>query len=267
MVQSDKKLTEIARQVKLTTLDISYSANTGHIGSAFSIIEILTSVYFGTTNIDSKNFKSKDRDYFILSKGHAAAALYAALFHKGILSKKQLASFGKDYGLCEHPEIHTPGVDMSTGSLGHGISYGMGLALSIKKQSKKNSVYVLISDGESNEGGIWEAALLAPKLELSNLTVIVDNNGWQCFGPTQEITSLLPLKEKWESFGWETLEVDGHNIPQLKKVLKKPAKKPKVIIANTTAGYGISLFENQLVAHYKALTKEEYEITRKEISK
>lgn len=263
--KSQKTLEKIAQKIKLTTLDISYKAKTGHVGSALSICDILAVIYFNVISIDKKTLDNPERDRFILSKGHAAAALYATLYEKEIISKKELESFGHDNGLCEHPEMHEKGVEMSTGSLGHGISFGAGVALGLKKKNLSGKVVVLISDGECGEGAIWEAALLAPKLGLSNLTVVIDNNGWQCFDKVKKINNLYPLRKKWESFGWKTIEVDGHSIPKLVTAFSKTNAKPTVIIANTITGKNISAIEDSQIAHYKVFSDEEYTIARKEL--
>ncbi len=267
---SVEKLKSLAKEVRLLTLDISYKGQTGHVGSALSISDILTVLYFSKLHIKKSILSSNKRDRFILSKGHAAAALYAVLYKKSILSEKILLSFCQDNGLCEHPEIKDPGIEMSAGSLGHGLSFGTGIALGQKKLKQKNNTYVLISDGESGEGSIWEAALLVPRLKLDNLTVIIDYNKWQCFGKSNEISNLEPFGEKWKSFGWAVAEIDGHNIFQIKKTLYKlPFKKnkPSVIIAHTISGRGISIIEDKLVGHYKVFNEQEYKNAREGLMK
>lgn len=262
------KLKRFAQEVALLTLEISYKGRVGHIGSALSISDILSVLYLKHLKISKKNLNSEKRDRFILSKGHAVASLYAALHKKGILSKKEIDSFGKDYGLCEHPEIKDPGIEMTTGSLGHGLAFGIGIALGQKKNKLKNKTFVLISDGESDEGSIWEAALLAPNLNLDNLTVIVDYNKWQCFGPVSQVVNLEPFSDKWKSFGWEVKEIDGHDLEQIDEtfsLLPFSKKRPSVILAHTVSGKGIKQIENQLVGHYKVFNEEEYLNVRKEI--
>ena len=220
-------------------------------------------------NISKKSINSNRRDRFILSKGHAAAALYSVLYLKGLISKKLLYSFGSNEGgLCEHPEISTPGVEMSTGSLGHGLAFSIGIALGLKSlRFIKSRVFVLISDGECGEGSIWEAALLAPLLRLSNLMVIIDDNRWQCFGPTQKITNLSPLSSKWKSFGWNVVEIDGHNIQSIVAALKSHTSdgNPTVIIAHTKAGRGVTSIENKQIGHYKVFSEDEYHRARLEL--
>lgn len=268
-ISSIDELKVMAKQISLLTLDISYKANTGHVGSSLSIVDILTVLYFFKMNINKLNINSNERDRFILSKGHAVAALYSTLYKKGVFAKERLLTFGEDSGgLSEHPEINDPGIEMSTGSLGHGLGFGVGIALGQKQLKLKNNTYVLISDGESGEGSVWEAALLASRLNLDNLTVIVDYNKWQCFGKSKEISNLEPFIDKWKSFGWEAKEINGHDISEIKKKLNdlpfKP-KKPSLIIAHTISGLGISLIENTMLGHYKIFNKNEYEKARKEL--
>lgn len=266
-----KTMRLLAKQISLLILDISYRAKTGHVGSALSISDILTVLYFSKMSVSLSDINKESRDRFILSKGHAAAALYSVLYKKGILSKKEFFSFGKDKGgLCEHPEIKNRGIEMTSGSLGHGLAFGIGISYGLKLKGKENCVYVLISDGECGEGSVWEAALLASRLKLDNLTVILDYNKWQCFGSTNDITLLEPLKAKWEAFGWKVIEIDGHNIESLKSTLEKipfHSNKPNLIIAHTVSGRGISLIENKLIGHYKVFTKQEYLSSRKELEK
>lgn len=262
------KLKKLAKEIALLTLEISYKARTGHVGSALSISDIISVLYFSALKLDLKNLKKNNRDRFILSKGHGAAALYSTLFKKGVLTSKELYSFGQEMGLLEHPIISDNGIEMTTGSLGHGPAFGIGIAHGLKMQKINNKVYVLISDGECGEGSVWEAALLAPRLKLDNLVYILDYNGWQCFGKTEEVTQLLPLRDKWSSFGWEVMEVEGHDLEALKKVFEKIPKKknkPTIIIANTKSGKGVSAIENQLIGHYKVFTEEEYLVARKEL--
>lgn len=264
----NKNLEKLAKDIALLVLDISYKAKTGHVGSALSISDILTVLYFSVMNIGKSNLKSPNRDIFILSKGHAAAALYAVLFKKDILSEKEIDSFGEDRGLCEHPEIKTPGVEMTTGSLGHGLAFGIGMALAQKKLKSNAKTFVLISDGECNEGSTWEAALLAPMLKLDNLTVIIDYDMWQCFGKVSEIINLEPFLKKWSAFGWKVTEVQGHKINEIKNCFESlPIKErsPNLILAHTISGRGVSAIEDQLIGHFKVFTEDEYKIARLEL--
>ncbi len=266
---SNSELHKVSKEIALLTLEISYLAKTGHVGSALSIVDILTVLYFTQLNVTLENLSSEKRDRFILSKGHAAAALYATLYKKGILSKKKLYSFGSDEGgLCEHTEIEDTGIEMTSGSLGHGLGFGVGIALGMKLATVKSQVYVLISDGECGEGSVWESAYLASKLRLDNLTVIIDNNKWQCFGKVSDITNITPFRPKWESFGWHVEEIEGHDTSAIRNSfqrIKLVKEKPHVIIANTVSGKGISMIEDKLIGHYKVFTDEEYVLARKEI--
>ncbi|OGG04271.1 hypothetical protein A2Z33_03930 [Candidatus Gottesmanbacteria bacterium RBG_16_52_11] len=285
------QLREKAREVALSVLDISYRNRIGHVGSALSISDILTALYFTRLRINRKTLDHPERDRFILSKGHAAAALYAALYHRGILDKREFDSFGCDGGLCEHPEIKDPGVEMTAGSLGHGLAFGAGIALGLRKKyavsgirytvsNPKNirnteyrtrntfpHVFVLISDGECGEGSVWEAALFASRMGLDNLTAILDYNGWQCFGRVKDITPLEPVGDKWRSFGWDAVEVNGHDTTALAGVFRSPnlSGKPRIIIARTVSGKGVPAIENQLIGHYKVFTEAEYLTGRQEL--
>jgi len=267
---SIQQLNDLAKEIALITLEISYLAKTGHVGSALSISDLLTVLYFSQLSISKHNLSSNTRDRFILSKGHAAAALYATLYKKEILSKKELYSFGQDEGgLCEHPEIKDSGIEMSSGSLGHGLAFSIGIALAQKRLSLKSRTYVLISDGECGEGSVWEAGLLASRLQLDNLTVIIDYNKWQCFGKSPDISNLEPFTAKWNSFGWIVREIDGHNIRKIQKTfhaLPFKKNKPSIIIAHTISGKKIQLIENKLIGHYKVFTEEEYKRAKRELA-
>lgn len=256
------KLQEFSFLVKEGILDISYRAKTGHIGSALSIADLVAVLYAIRMNISRSTIQSNTRDRFILSKGHAAAALYAALYYKKILTKKEFLSFGhEEGGLCEHPEIWDPGVEMSAGSLGHGLSFAVGIALGMKRLRIQNTVFVLISDGECGEGSIWEAAQLAATLKLDNLVVIVDFNNWQCFGRSTQILALEPFQQKWEAFGFAARTINGHNLTEIVDAYQAVPfrkQKPSIIIARTISGKGVRLFEDQISAHYKVLNEAEY---------
>lgn len=268
-----KQLEKHAIAIKKDILHISYKANVGHIGSAISIADILTVLYHAILHVNPKRPLNPYRDRFILSKGHAAAALYAALYRKGFLSRKKLFSFCQDGGtLGIHPEYKPNiGIEMSTGSLGHGLSVGIGLALGLKKSKRKTlHVYVLISDAELNEGSIWEAIMFAAHHKIDNLTVIIDDNNFQAFGKAEEVIDMQPLEDKWKAFGWETKIVNGHNVEQLYTVLNNlpfVKNKPSVIIAKTKVAKGISFFEDKQEAHYMPMGKKQYAIALANISK
>ncbi len=254
-------LVQTAQKIRLTIIETVRPEITHHIGSSLSCVEILTALYFDVLNISVGNWESKEKDYFILSKGHGALALYSTLFHKGFVDKKTLESFdGNGSIVCEHVTREVKGIELSTGSLGHGISVGNGIALSLKNSQSLNKVYVLISDGELNEGSNWEAFAFASQHKLNNLCVILDMNGWQGFGRTCEVLDLSPLKDKFEAFGLKVWEVDGHKVNEIAKILnecKEEKERPQILIAKTIKGKGISFMENKLESHYLSLTEKE----------
>ena len=253
--------------IRRIVLEISYRAHVGHIGSALSIADIIAALYASTLNIPSP--ENNQRDRFILSKGHAAPALYAALFAKGFISKEELLDFCKDGSLLgTHPDFKVPGVDFCTGSLGQGISYAVGSSIALRYLNFSSRVFVIVSNAECNEGSLWEAALSAAQHKLDNLIVIVDSNEQQALGLSKDILDLTPLAKKWASFGWDTHEVDGHNmqliIDEINN-LDNSDKKPHVLVAKTISGKGVSFMEKQLKWHYWPLTHDEYEQALKEI--
>lgn len=235
----------------------------GHLGSSMSMIEILHVLYNFHLNITPENFASPDRDRFILSKGHGCLALYAILAEKGFISKDELKTFCKsDSRLGGHPERgKIPGVEASTGALGHGLPIGVGMAIAAKIRKMNHKIVVLTGDGEINEGSVWEAAMSASKHKLSNLTVLVDYNKLQSYGLTKEVLDLEPLVDKWKSFGFETVEMDGHNIDEIRSVLSRlpfNKEKPSAIICHTIKGKGFPFAEGNANWHHKSkLSKEE----------
>lgn len=260
-----------SKQIKQLILEISHRAQIGHIGSALSIADIVSVLYFGILKLNPKNPKWKQRDRFVLSKGHAVAALYSALYLKGYISKEILFSYCQNKGLLgEHPDHHVPGVELSTGSLGHGLSVGVGFALATKLRKERDKTYVILSDGECNEGEIWEAALFAAHNKLANLTVAIDYNKVQAFGTVKNTLNLEPLADKWKSFGWNIFEVDGHNITQLLHTFKKnphTSQKPTAIICHTVRGKGVSFMENHIEWHYFTTSVKQQEQALKELNR
>lgn len=254
-------LDERSLYLREQVIKVAYSGNRGHIPSAFSIIEILRVLYDNILKFDPKNIHWKSRDRFILSKGHACIALYVLLAEKGFFSQDELWKFCKSDGLLGgHPEHKIPGVEISTGSLGHGLSVGVGFALNAKIDKAKYHTFVLVGDGECNEGSIWEAAMCATKHKLSNLTVIVDYNKQVTYGTTYEVQDLEPFAEKWRSFGFAVQELDGHNVEELKKAftsLPREAGKPTALICHTIKGKGISFLEKNFPWHHKANISDE----------
>ena len=268
-----EKIKDFAFAVRKNILEMALSAgaSSSHFGGALSITEIVSTLFAYKMKIDKKNPSWEDRDRFILSKGHACLAYYSALCEIGYISKKELQTFEKnDTNLLGHPVINRKlGIDFSNGSLGMGLSLGIGVAISAKKRNKNFSVYVIVGDGECNEGSIWEASMAAPNFQLKNLCVIIDKNNFQQTGSNQEIMNVENLKDKWTSFGWNTVEVDGHNVQELYNCFKDDEKinKPKAIIANTIKGKGFSFSENNNDWHHSVLTKSFYEKAIKELSK
>ena len=259
--------------VRKNILEMAVSAGAGssHFGGALSIAEIVSTLFAYQMKLDKNNPNWEERDRFILSKGHACLAYYAALCEIGYISKEELKTFEKnDTDLLGHPVINRKlGIDFSNGSLGMGLSLGIGVAISSKKKKKNFNVYVIVGDGECNEGSIWEAAMAAPNFKLDNLYAIIDRNNFQQTGSNKEIMSVESLKDKWSSFGWHTVELDGHNIKELYNFFNDSSKinKPKAIIANTIKGKGFSFSENNNDWHHSILTKSFYDKALKELIK
>jgi len=261
-------LESICKSIRKDILTISYNAHIGHIGSALSVVEILVALYFKTLKTDPEDPLNENRDRFILSKGHAAAALFSVLYRKGYFPEKVLNTFCKDGGkLMVHPEWNgLPGIEHGTGSLGHGLPVGVGMAYAAKILKQDYKVFVLISDSEIEEGSVWEAALFAGHHKLDNLVVILDYNGSQAMGKVSEILNIEPIGKKWESFNFEADIVDGHNINQLTKSLAQiKENKPKIIIAKTVMGKGISFMQNDFRWHYYDLKNDQFVAAMKEL--
>ena len=265
-------LEKIANNVRMDILEEVYNAKSGHIGGAFSIADILTVLYFNEMNIDAKIPDSPDRDRLVLSKGHASAALYAVLAEKGYIDKEELKTFRNiDSNLQGHPEMNkVPGVDMTTGSLGQGLSAANGMALSSKLDSRGYRVYCILGDGELQEGQVWEAAMTAEKYQLDNLCVIVDANELQLTDSTMNVKGINynDIEQKFRAFGFQTVVIDGHNIESIIRALtiaEMTKGKPTAIICKTIKGKGVSFMENQVDWHGKAPNDEEYEMAVKEL--
>ena len=264
---------KFTNEVRKNILEMAFSAgaSSSHFGGALSIAEIVSFLFSYKMKIDKQNPKFIDRDRFILSKGHACLAYYAALSEVGYIAKEELKTFEKNNSnLLGHPIINRKlGIDFSNGSLGMGLSLGIGVAIAAKKMKKNFKVYVVLGDGECNEGSVWEAAMAAPNLNLDNLYAIIDKNNFQQTGSNKEIMNTESLKDKWSSFGWETKELDGNNIEEIYDYFKKNEnlKKPKAIIANTIKGKGFSFSENNNDWHHKVLSKSQYEKAKEEIKK
>lgn len=265
-------LEEIASEIRKEIMVTAYHGKSGHLASAFSAVEILTALYFGgIVRYDRKNPYWEGRDKVVVSKGHASLALYCILKHIGYLTAEELDSFCQPGSLLggepKYGEI--PGVEATTGSLGHGLSFAVGIALANHLDQKAAHVYVVMGDGECQEGSVWEAALSAAHYRLGNLTVILDWNKLQAMGNTEDILGLEPLAEKWRAFGWMTEKVDGHRIGDLAEALKRDREesrdKPKILVADTVKGKGVSFMEQVPIWHYRMPNAEELEIVKCEL--
>jgi transketolase len=251
-----------SRQLREKIVRAIKAANRGHVGSAFSLVEIIRVLYDDVLKYDPANPRWPGRDRCILSKGHGCLALYAVLADKGFFPESELLRFCKPEGILGgHPEYgKVPGVEASTGSLGHGLSIGVGMALNARFEKSPHRVFVVISDGESDEGSVWEAALCAAKHKLSNLVVLVDYNKQQSYGTTYDVLDLDPLADKWRAFGFAVEEVDGHSVAELRGALARtpfdPAR-PSIIICHTIKGKGVSFVENNLNWHHKTKISDE----------
>ncbi len=259
-----QKLSQIANEIRKGVLTETFNAASGHPGGSLGIADILAYLYFEEMNVDINNPKWEDRDRFVLSKGHTSPALYAALAEKGFFPKEDLKTFrNKDSYLQGHPDMkNIPGVDMSTGSLGLGVSAACGMALSGKISEKTYRVWAILGDGESQEGQVWEAAMFASHYGLNNLAIFVDWNDLQIDGRTSEVMGVAPLDEKYRAFGWNSMVIDGHDFDQIDMAVKaaKASDKPFAIIAKTVKGKGVSFMEDQCSWHGSAPNAEQYEI-------
>jgi len=257
-----EKLKEIACNIRVDIIKETYHAGSGHPGGSLSAAEILTVLFFNEMNIDPANPKMEGRDKFVLSKGHAGPVLYAALANRGFFPKEELATFRKmGSKLQGHPDMKkVPGVEMSTGSLGQGFSSSVGMAIANKLDQKPARVYALLGDGELQEGIIWEAAMAAAHYKLDNLVAIVDWNGLQIDGKNDEVMTVAPIDEKFKSFGFHVINIDGHNLEEIVNALaaaRETKGKPTAIVAKTSKGKGVCFMENQAGWHGKAPNEEE----------
>lgn len=259
-----------ATKIRRNIVNMIYLASSGHPGGALSITDILTVLYFTEMNVDPLNPKDENRDRFVLSKGHASAALYATLAERGFIQNEDLLGFRKlDSNLQGHPDMNkVPGVDMTTGSLGQGLSTANGMALAGKLDNKNYRVYCALGDGEIEEGQVWEAAMSASHYKLDNLCVIVDNNNLQIDGEITKVMNSYPIDEKFRSFGFNVINIDGHNFDEILNAFESARTfkgKPTAIIAKTVKGKGVSFMENLAEWHGKAPNLEQYEQALKEI--
>lgn len=269
-MQEEKRLEKLAFELRLDVLEMIYRAKTGHIGGDFSVMDILTALYFHTMNIEPEYSESPGRDRFILSKGHSVEAYYAVLAKKGFIDKEKLmrefSAFGTEY--IGHPNCKIPGIEINSGSLGHGLSVAAGMALAAKRSRKKYRVYTVMGDGEMEEGSVWEAAMSAAHYGLDNLCAVLDKNCLQISGTTKAVMAHENMAERFKAFGWYVMEVNGHDMEALTAAFEKAADvsgKPVLIIAHTVKGFGVSFMENKAEWHHKVPDKAMYEEAREEL--
>lgn len=264
-------LKEVAAKVRLLSVEAIFNAKSGHPGGSLSVTDILTYLYFDKMNVSADKKDDPNRDRFVLSKGHACPALYSALAIKGYFDEKSLVTLRKkDSFLQGHPDMHRiPGIDMSTGSLGQGISAACGITASAKTFGKDYRVYTVLGDGEIQEGQVWEAAMFAAHYKLDKLTAFVDYNGLQIDGDVHQVMNVAPVDEKFKAFGWHTQVIDGHDFEAIEKAVSEAEKtdKPSVIICKTVKGKGVSFMENDAGWHGKAPNAEQYEVALAELKK
>jgi transketolase len=265
------QLAKLAREIRARIIENSHRTSTPHLGSCLSCVDILVAAYFHTLRIDAADPANAERDRFILSKGHGAAALFQVLAVRGFYPEALLKTYGEDGGLfAEHPPApkYLAGIEAATGSLGHGLPMGLGMALAARIQRRSYNVVALLSDGECNEGSIWEAAMLAASQRVERLCAIVDFNKWQATGRSREVLALDPLADKWRAFGWSATETDGHDMAGLVKLLSKVpdgSGKPVMIVAHTVKGKGVSFMEDDNNWHYRIPKAEEVAAAKKEL--
>ena len=266
----ENDLKEVAKQIRINTIKEVYYAKSGHPGGSLSIADILAVLYFKEMNVDPRNPKDENRDRFVLSKGHCCPALYAALALKGFFDISELRNFRNiNSKLQGHPDMRNiPGIDMSTGSLGQGLSAANGMALAGKMDGKSYRVYAILGDGEIEEGQIWEAAMASSRYKLDNLCIFIDNNNLQIDGSIDKVINPYPIDKKIEEFGFYVMNIDGNNISEIEDALNKAKEvkeKPTAIIAKTIKGKGVSFMENVAGWHGKAPNEEEYKLALKEL--
>ena len=263
------ELNQKSEELRLEVINLIHSGKTGHTGGDLSVLNLLTVLYYRVLNVKADDPKMADRDRFVLSKGHCAEALYCVLHDKGFIQKEELEAYGKDFAhLGGHPDVTIPGVEINTGALGHGLSAGVGMALSAKMSDKYYKTYVVMGDGEQAEGSIYEAAMAANKYHLDNLVAFIDRNGLQISGSTEDVMPLESIRARWEAFGWDVKETNGDDIDHIVKTIEDIDFKngrPHLIIMKTTKGYGVSYMENVAKWHHGVPNEEQYATAVQEI--
>ena len=264
------RLALLSREVRLQLITMSHRAQSAHLGGALSCVDLLVALYGTRLHIDPTQPEDPCRDRLVFSKGHAVSALYAVLARHSFFPVEELQQYNEEGSrLPEQPTPHcVPGVEWATGSLGHGLGVGIGMALASQIQENPYNVYVVMSDGECQEGSVWEGAMLAPRLQLGNLTALIDFNKWQATARSNEVMAMEPMKAKWEAFGWEAREVNGHNLSEIVEALHAPRRPgvPLAIVAHTVKGKGASFIEDDNNWHYRSPTREEVELARLELA-
>ena len=265
---STEELTGIARRIRRRTVQTSAKARIPHLGSCLSCVELLTALYWQELNIDPQEPEALDRDRFVLSKGHGAPVLFQVLAERGFFPTARLAESGQPGSVFhEHPPKpgYIPGVEAATGSLGHGLPMALGMALAQRIKGRDNRCYALLSDGECNEGSIWEAAMMAAGQNVDHLTVLIDYNKWQATGRSDEVLHLAPLAVKWRAFGWDAHEANGHDVDEISSLLSSSSDRPRAIIAHTVKGKGVSFMEDDNNWHYRIPSADEVDAAFSEL--
>jgi transketolase len=269
LADSVERCRHLAARIRLDVIQMSHRAQTAHLGGALSCVDLLSALYLDFLDISPSRVTDPLRDRLVFSKGHAVSALYALLAETGYFPREDLLHYNEaGFHLPEQPSPHcAPGIEWATGSLGHGLGVGIGMALAARVQGASFKVVVLMSDGECQEGSVWEGAMLAPKLGLDNLTILVDFNKWQATARSADTMAMEPFGEKWRSFGWDACEIDGHDIEAILKVLRTPVThgKPRAIVAHTVKGKGASYAEDDNNWHYRSPTDAEVKQAAKEL--
>lgn len=267
---TNKELKQKSEKLRLDLINLIHSGRTGHTGGDLSVLNVLNVLYNRVLNVDPKQPRMADRDRFVLSKGHCAEALYCVLCDRGFIERSELDEYGKDYAhLGGHPDVTIPGVEINTGALGHGLGAGVGMALSAKMSGKSYKTYVVMGDGEQAEGSIYEAAMAGNKFHLDNLVAILDRNGLQISGSTEDVMPLENIRERWTAFGWDVKEMNGDDIDSIVSTIESidfQNHKPHFLISRSTKGLGVSFMENVAKWHHGVPTEEQYQQAVSEIT-